>query len=395
MLERAQAIADQIVAWRRHVHQHPELAFHEVETARFVAQTLCEMDIAVETGVGKTGVVGTLGSSSPEGDASPVIALRADMDALPLSEATGLPFASQNSGVMHACGHDAHVACLLGAAKLLAERPPARGQVRFLFQPAEETVDEQEQSGAMRMVADGAMDGVDAVLGLHVFSIFPAGQVFFSPGPQMAAAGLFEANIHGQGGHGAMPHMAVDPIVLAAQVILGLQTVVSRRLNPVNSGVVTVGTVHGGSKDNIIPESVALTGTIRALDDRTYGQIKDEVRRVFETVRPLGGDFDLSFSANYPVTANEPAFTEFVRGVAVDLLGQQAVQPAEPMMGGEDFSILAQHAPGCFVRLGAAIADGVLRNHHDPHFDIDEQALPVGAALLAEAAVRYLNQSRF
>ncbi|MBN1933918.1 MAG: amidohydrolase [Anaerolineae bacterium] len=388
MFKRAQAIADQIIAWRRRVHRHPELAFQEVETARFVAQTLCDMGIAVKTGVGKTGVVGTLGSSSP------VIALRADMDALPLTEATGLPFASQNPGAMHACGHDAHVACLLGAAKLLAETPPARGQVRFLFQPAEETVDEEEQSGAMRIVTDGAMDGVDAVLGLHIFSIFPAGQVFFSPGPQMAAAGLFEAHIHGQGGHGAMPHLSVDPIVLAAQVIMGLQTVVSRRLNPVNSGVVTVGTVHGGSKDNIIPESVALTGTIRALDDRTYQQIKDEVRHVFETVRPLGGDFEIRFSANYPVTANEPAFTEFVRGVAVDLFGPQAVQPAEPMMGGEDFSVLAQRAPGCFVRLGGAIADDVLRNHHDPHFDIDEGALPMGVALLAEAAVRYLNQSR-
>lgn len=391
MLKRAQAIADQIVAWRRHVHQHPELAFQELETARFVAQTLREMGIAVKTGVGKTGVVGTLRGASPTGDASPVIALRADMDALPLTEATGLPFASQNPGAMHACGHDAHIACLLGAAKLLAETPPARGQVRFLFQPAEETVDEEEQSGAMRMVADGAMDGVSAIFGLHIFSILPTGQVFFSPGPQMAAAGLFEAHIRGRGGHGAMPHMAVDPIVLAAQVIMGLQTVVSRRLSPVHSGVVTVGTIHGGSKDNIIPESVALTGTIRALDDRTYQQIKDEVLRVFETVRPLGGDFEIRFSANYPVTANEPVFTEFVHGVAVDLLGPQSVHPAEPMMGGEDFSILAQHAPGCFVRLGGAIADGVLRNHHDPHFDIDEQALPMGAALLAEVATRYLR----
>jgi len=386
MLKRAQAIADHIIAWRRQIHQHPELAFQEVETARLVAQTLQDMGIEVKTGVGKTGVIGRLGSGTP------VIALRADMDALPLTEATGLPFASQTPGVMHACGHDAHVACLLGAAQLLSQTPPPRGQVRFLFQPAEETVDQEEQSGAMRMVAEGAMEGVNAVLGLHVFSTAPAGQLLFSPGPQMAAAGLFEAHIYGRGGHGAMPHLTVDPIVLAAQVIMGLQTVVSRRLDPINSGVVTVGTIHGGSKDNIIPESVELTGTIRALDDRTYRQIKQEVTHVLETVRPLGGDFELHFSANYPVTFNDPAFTGFVRSVAIDLLGEEAVLPAAPVMGGEDFSFLAQQAAGCFVRLGAAIPDGILRNHHDPHFDIDEQVLPIGTALIAETALRYLNQ---
>lgn len=386
MLERAQALADQIIAWRRQVHQQPELAFQEVQTAHLVAQALHEMGIEVKTGVARTGVIGRLGSGKP------VIALRADMDALPLTEATGLPFASQNPGVMHACGHDAHVACLLGAAQLLSQTPPSRGEVRFLFQPAEETVDQEEKSGAMRMVAEGALDGVDAVLGLHVFSTLPAGHLAISPGVQMAAAGLFEARIRGRGGHGAMPHLTVDPIVLAAQVIMGLQTVVSRRLDPTNSGVVTVGTIHGGSKDNIIPELVTLSGTIRALDNRTYQQIKQEVTRVFELVRVGGGEFELRFSANYPVTVNEPGFTEFVRRVAVDLVGQEAVVAAEPIMGGEDFSFMAQQAPGCFVRLGVAIADGTLRNHHDPHFDLDESVLPIGSALLAETARRYLER---
>lgn len=387
MLERARNIADQIVAWRRHVHQYPELGFHEVETARFVAETLRGMGVAVETGVARTGVVGTLGEGTP------IIALRADMDALPIDEATGLPFASKNPGVMHACGHDAHVACLLGAARLLSESPPVRGQVRFLFQPSEETGDETGQSGAMRMVAEQAMEGADAVMGLHIFSMLPTGKVAFSPGPQMAATGMFKARIYGRGGHGAMPHLTVDPVVLAAQVILALQTVVSRRLDPNNSGVLTVGTIHGGTKDNVIPEWVDVTGTVRALDDEVYQKVKEEMLRAFEIVKPLGGDFELSFFLDYPVTANEPEFTEFVRGVAIELLGKEAVLQAAPMMAGEDFSVLAQQAPGCFVRLGGEIPDGCLRNHHDPRFNIDEQALPVGTALLAETALRFLERS--
>ncbi len=385
MLDRALAIADQVVAWRRFVHQNPELSFQEFETARFVAQALQEMGIAVQTGVGKTGVVGRLGSGPPG------IALRADMDALPVEEKTGLPFASRRPGIMHACGHDVHVACLLGAAKLLAETPPAHGEVRFLFQPSEEGPDEEGLSGAERMVADGAMEGVDAVIGLHVWAPLKAGTVALSPGPQMAAAGRFTVRIRGHGGHGAAPHRTVDPIVLTAQAILALQTVVSRRLDPLDAGVVTIGSVHGGTRDNIIPEYVDLMGTMRSLKEEVHQQIQQEIVRALDLVRALGGEVKVNFVKSYAVTSNDPELTGLVTQVAVDLLGSEAVLPAEPVMGGEDFSVLTRYAPGCYLRLGGGFAEGPPRNHHDPHFDIDESALPIGTAILAEAALRYLN----
>lgn len=388
MLGRAQAIAAQIADWRQHIHQHPELSFHEVETARFIAQTLDKMGIKVETNVGKTGVVGYLGSGSP------VIALRADMDALPIQEATGLPFASQNPGVMHACGHDAHVACLLGAAMLLSKTPPDRGQVRFLFQPSEESVDEEQMSGAERMIQDGAMDGVDAVVGLHVWSELDAGQIAISPGPQMAAAGKFSARIRGCGGHGAKPHLAVDPIVLTAQAILSLQTIVSRRLSPLDPGVVTVGTIHGGTANNIIPEYVDITGTLRALQDDVYQQLQEEIAQALSIVKTLGGDVEIEFSKPYGVTSNDPDLTAFVRDIAVGLLGQDAVRSFEPTMGGEDFGVLARRAPGCFVFLGGRFPGQPVRDHHNPHFNIDERALAIGAALLAETSIRYLDQGQ-
>jgi IAA-amino acid hydrolase len=391
MLDRAQAIAEQLVMWRRTIHQHPERSFQEVKTARYVAEALQRMGIDVRTGVGGTGVVGRLRGRAAGHDA-PTVALRADMDALPIQEETGLPFASQVPGAMHACGHDAHVACLLGAATLLAEKPPQRGEVRFLFQPSEETVDIEGKGGAARMVDDGAMHGVDAIAGLHTWPEVPAGQVSLSPGPQMAAAGKFQAEIRGQGGHGAAPHQTVDPIVLAAQAILALQTVVSRRLDPTEAGVVTIGTIHGGTQDNIIPESVMLTGTLRSLSSEVYDQLVHEVRHTLGVVRALCGDFEVSFTAGYPVTSNDPGLTALVTQVARDLLGESAVIPAKPVMKGEDFALLATHVPGCYMRLGTGFPGEPPRKHHDPHFDIDERALPIGAAILAETALRYLRQ---
>lgn len=388
MLDRACKIADQIVQWRRHLHKHPELSFQEFETARFIAQTLRDMGIDVQTGVGKTGVVGRLGNGKP------VIALRADMDALPVLEETGLPFSSVNEGVMHACGHDTHVACLLGAAKLLAETPPERGEARFLFQPAEESVDDEELSGAMRMADEGAIDGVDAVFGLHNWPEIEVGKIALSAGPQMASASKFTARIRGQGGHGASPHQTVDPIVLASQVVLALQTIVSRRLDPIDTGVVTVGSIHGGTRDNIIPPYVDIAGTLRSLKIEVYEQLKHEVTRALGIARALGGDFEVKFHRSFPVTYNDPEMTAFVIEIAQEMLGAEQVLPAEPTMGGEDFSVFAARAPGCFVRLGGGFPGQPLRNHHDPHFDIDESALPIGAAMLAQVAMRYLSNGK-
>jgi IAA-amino acid hydrolase len=391
MLDRAQAIAEQLVAWRRTIHQHPERSFQEVRTARLIAAALQGMGIDAQTGIGRTGVVGRLDGSS-RGRDGPTIALRADMDALPIQEETGLPFTSQVPGVMHACGHDAHVACLLGAAALLAETPPQRGEVRFLFQPSEETVDREGSGGAVRMVDDGAMHGVEAIVGLHTWPEVPVGQVSLSPGPQMAAAGKFFVEIRGQGGHGAAPHQTVDPIVVAAQAILALQTVVSRRLDPIEAGVVTVGTIHGGTQDNIIPECVTLAGTLRSLSSGVYDQLVHEVKQTLGIVRALGADFSVTFTAGYPVTSNDPGLTALVTQVARDLLGAEAAIPAGPVMKGEDFSVLAAHVPGCYVRLGTGFPGEPPRKHHDPRFDIDERALPIGAAILAETALRYLSR---
>ena len=386
MLDRAHAIADQLIGWRRFVHQHAEPAFQEYATARLVAEALSAMSIPIQTGVGKTGVVGRIGHGPP------VIALRADMDALPVQEETGLPFASQNPGVMHACGHDAHVACLLGAASLLSASPPTKGEVRLIFQPAEEGPDDEDMSGAMRMAQAGVMEGADAIVGLHIWTEVPAGQVSFSPGPQMASAGKFEARIHGHGGHGAMPHRTVDPIVLAAQAIMALQTVVSRRVDPLDAAVVTVTSIHGGTSHNIIPEHVDLLGTLRALTPEVCGQLEHEIERALGIVRALGGDVDVEFGQSYGVVYNDPTLTAFVTEVATDLLGADAVTPARPVMGGEDFGVLAEGIPGCYLRLGGGFPGQPLRNHHDAHFDIDEAALPIGATVLAAIAARYLSR---
>jgi amidohydrolase len=242
------------------------------------------------------------------------------------------------------------------------------------------------------MIQDGAMDGVDAVVGLHSWDTLQVGTVALSPGPQMAATGKFTAQIHGQGGHGAWPHRTVDPIVLAAQAVLALQTIVSRRISPLQAAVVTVGSIHGGTRDNIIPNRVEITGTWRSLDAEVYDQIKAEIRRALGVVYVLGGDFDIEFGPAYDVTSNDADLTRFVTRVATDLLGAGSVHEADPVMGGEDFGVLARQAPGCFFRLGTAVPGQPPPRLHNPEFDIDERALAIGSAVLAETALRYLEE---
>jgi len=386
MLQRARILQDRLVAWRRTIHTHPELGFQEVQTAALVAGALREMDIHVETGIGGTGVIGILGQGPP------TVALRADMDALPIQELNDVPYASQVPGVMHACGHDAHVAILLGVATLLAESPPPRGQVRFLFQPSEEGAGKDGKSGAPRMIEDGALEGVDAIFGLHVLPDKPAGTVGVVPGPVFAAANAFRLYVRGRGGHGAYPHRAVDPIVLSAQVIIAIQTIVARRLRPLDSGVVTVGTVHGGTKGNIIPEEVKLTGTMRSFRPEVRELLRTELERACEVVRALGGDFDLHIGGGYPPTVNDAAMAALVCEAATDLLGADQVYAPDPEMGAEDFSFFLEKVPGCYFRLGTGRPGEPAHGLHNPHFDIDERALPVGVAVLAEIAHRYLQQ---
>lgn len=387
MLQRAQNL--NLIGLRREVHSHPELGFHENHTAELIANTLAGLGISVRRNVGKTGVVGDLGQSGPR------IALRADMDALPIQEENDVPYASQIPGVMHACGHDTHVACLLGAAQLLTEEYAAgrfKGQVRFLFQPSEEGQDDEGLSGAMRMVNEGVMQGVDAVVALHVWADAPVGAITVRDGIVTAYPDKFILTIKGQESHGAYPHRGFDAIITSAQVLNALQTVVSRRTDPTQAKVVTVGTIQGGTKENILAGKVTMTGTIRTFEPTTRDAVLAEMQRACGVARALGGDYELQVIPGYLPVVNDPAITALVRQVGADLLGEANVLEAPLEMGGEDFSYFGGQAPGCFFCLGGATPGQPKRLHHHPLFDIDERCLPLGAAMLAEIAGRFVKQ---
>jgi amidohydrolase len=387
-LRQAYALGETLVELRRRIHHHPELGFRETETARLVAETLAPLGLKVETGIAKTGVVGHLG------DDGPTIAIRADMDALPIQEENDVPYSSEVPGVMHACGHDAHTAMLLGAAMLLStsKRPP--GRVRFLFQPCEEGMGDEGRSGAMRMVDEGVMQGVDAVIALHVEPRTQTGQIKVGEGPMCAAADSFKATIMGDGCHGAFPHLGTDPIFISAQVISALQGIVGRRLDPTTPAVVTVGAIHGGTASNIIPSEVRISGTIRSLDEDVRRRAWAELRNTVGLSRALGGDFQLEIEEGFPVMVNEAGMAGLIREVAVDLLGADNALPGEPEMGAEDFSVLMAQAPGAMFFLGVGPEDSErARQLHSADFDLDENALPIGAALLAEVALRYLDEA--
>jgi len=383
LLERAQEIEEQLVAWRREFHMRPELGFQETRTAARVAKELESLGYRVRTGVGRTGVVGDLGQGHP------VVAIRADMDALPIQEANEVPYASQVPGVMHACGHDSHTAIALGVATLLAQET-FPGTVRFLFQPAEEVGDEEGISGAHRMVEDGAMAEVDAVLALHVDCSVPVGDITIAAGPVSAGVDSFFANIIGKGGHGAMPHQVVDPIYIAGHVILALHGIVSRHLHPTAPAVVSIGSIHGGQAENVIPRQVEISGTIRFMRTPVRKQIHAEIERALGVAQALGGDYALRFEPGDLPMINDAGVVELIQEVAAGWLGEEHIHPTRPEMGAEDFGAFSELAPGAMFMLGARI-EGDERKAHNPRFDIDERCLPIGAAILAEAALRRLR----
>jgi amidohydrolase len=390
MLTQAQAIAGEIIRLRRDIHQHPELSFQEYRTAALVADTLTEIGgIEIQTGVGRTGVVGQIGRGE-----GPIIAIRADMDALPITESTGLPFSSQNTGVMHACGHDAHTAIALGAAHLLRQScadESWRGSVRFLFQPSEEASDGQGISGATAMIADGALAGVDAVLALHVASDYPAGKLYFQDGYSLAAVDPFEAWIHGDGGHGAYPHNGSDPLYMLGPILTALYAIPSRRINPLKPCVVSLGQVSGGDVHNVIPNEVRLKGTIRSHDEETRRRLWREIEAALRLSEAMGGGYTLEISEGYPALYNDPQINGWMRSAAQALAGSEAVVDVQFGMGAEDFAYMARQARGAMFMLGAAPADGMVRHHHTSIFDIDESVLALGAAVLAETARRFVT----
>ncbi|HEY47081.1 MAG: peptidase M20 [Anaerolineae bacterium SM23_ 63] len=383
MLDRTREMEKQLIEWRRDFHMHPELGFQEERTAAKVAAILEDLGYRVRTGVGRTGVVAELGEGQP------VIGIRADMDALPIQEANDVPYASQVPGVMHACGHDAHTAIALGVATLLAQET-FPGTVRFLFQPAEETGDEEGISGAPRMVEDGALEKVDAVIALHVDTTTPTGDIKVEAGPASAGVDTFYAKIIGSGGHGAYPHRVVDPIHISGHVILALHGIVSRKLHPRDPAVVSIGSIHGGEADNVIPDHVDLCGTIRFTQPEVQEQIHAEIKRALELARSLGGDYELRIEIGYPPMNNDAKIVNLIRNVAVDLLGANHIQEAKLEMGAEDFGFFSSSVPGAMFALGCQI-EGDERKAHSVHFDIDERCLPIGVAILAESALRLLG----
>lgn len=384
----ATAETELLVRTRRDLHRHPELAFQEHRTAGIVAERLRAAGYDVQTGIAETGVAGTLRGGAGEG---PTLLLRADMDALPIREECGHDFTSTHAGVMHACGHDAHVAIGLAVAERLARtREQWRGTVKYVFQPAEEG-----GGGALRMVEEGVLDGVDAALALHIWLGMESGVVGVVPGPLMASAGEFEITIRGRGGHGAMPHETIDAVLVGSQVVVALQSIVARNVSPLDAAVVSVGVFQAGTAQNVIADTARLVGTVRAFDVHACAELPRRIERVVAGVcAALGAEYDFSYHQDTPPTLNDPALAEAVRLAALEVLGPERVRtdPDVRTMAAEDFGEFLLRVPGCYFFVGARNESvGAVHPHHSPRFDLCEDALPVSVDVLERAALRVLN----
>ncbi len=385
MLNQAKELQEKLSGYRHDFHKFPEVGFQEYRTSTKVVEILTSLGCRVQQNVGKTGVVGELGQGLP------IVAIRADMDALPLQEDNHTEYTSQKPGVMHACGHDAHTAILLGVAELLSKEENLLGTVRFLFQPAEEVGDDEGISGAPRMIQDGAMEGgVGMVIALHVSAHVPVGQIQIGAGPSSGGVDSFRASIIGMGGHGARPHETVDPIYLSAYVILALHGIVSRRLNPYDPAVVSIGSIHAGNAENVIPNQVDILGTLRYTQHKVQEQIHAEIKKAFGVAKSLGGDYTLKFEIGSPPMINDEKVVNLIKQTAIDLIGHENVLPPQDGLGAEDFGCFSKLVPGAMFALGSKV-EGDEREHHNSRFDIDDQCLPFGAAILAETALRFLH----
>ena len=386
-LSEAQALFEYTQSMRRDFHSHPELGFHEIRTAGIVANELTSLGLEVHTGVGGTGVVALLEGAKP----GPVVLVRADMDALPIQEETGAPYASQNPGIMHACGHDGHTAVLLTVAKMLTtHRSQLSGIVKFMFQPAEEGM-----GGAEKMIAEGVLENpkADVALALHVWNEKPIGWVGIAGGPVMAGAEIFKVKLLGKGGHGAVPHQAVDPVLAAAQVISGLQGIVARNIAPLQTAVVSVCTIHGGEAFNVIPPAVEMTGTIRTFEREVRTRVLERFEKTVKSIAEgMGCLAEIELQLLTPATINQPETANRVQEVSRRLFPETVVDTANHItMGSEDFAFILEKVPGCFIFIGSANTEkGLDAGHHHPKFDIDETALPRGAALMAATISDFL-----
>jgi amidohydrolase len=394
-----------VIAWRRDFHQHPELSNREARTSKIVADHLRALGLEVKTGVAKTGVVGLLRGGRP----GPVVALRADMDGLPVKELTDVPFKStargnyngQDVDVMHACGHDSHTAMLMGVAEILASmKAELPGSVKFIFQPAEEGPPQGETGGAGDMVAEGALESpnVDAIFGMHVWP-GEVGTLMYRSGGTMASSDRLRIIVHGRGTHGAMPWGGVDPIAVSAEIIMGLQTIVSRQLDITNApAIVTIGRIEGGTRYNIIPESVVMEGTLRALDPDMQKDLHARVRRTAQLIaQSAGAEAEIEIENTAPVTYNDPKLTERMAPTLLRVAGPGRASIIPPQTPSEDFSKFQQKVPGMYFFLGinkAGADPATAPRNHSPYFLVNEDALPVGVRVMANLAVDYLSKGR-
>jgi amidohydrolase len=388
-LSEAERFADWLSQLRREIHRHPELGYEEERTARLVETCLDDCGIPHERIVG-TGVVGVLRGAA-EAAAPRCVGLRADMDALPIRDAKEGPLRSLEDGIMHACGHDAHMTCLLGAARLLAaHRGELRGTVKFLFQPGEET----DIGGARPMIEAGALENpnVDVLFGLHVDPACRAGAIRVVNGYMQAASDMFDVEVAGRGAHGAYPHLSADPLYAACQCVSALQSVVARNLAPLSPAVLTVGTLHAGTARNVIPSSASFSGIIRTLEPSARAEAVRRFREIVEgTCAALGTEARVEMKAGYPMLKNDERIADFLRAVACETIGAENVLEGTPSLGVEDFAYFAELRPSCFFNLGVGNeARGIVHPLHSDRFDLDEGALPIGAALLAGAAIDFL-----
>ncbi|ALG70188.1 peptidase M20 [Azospirillum thiophilum] len=387
---RIAAFQDDMTAWRRDIHAHPELGFEEDRTAGIVAAKLAEFGIPVHRGLGKTGVVGTLkGLGSGSGRA---IGLRADMDALPMPEANEFEHASRHAGKMHACGHDGHTAMLLGAARYLAETRNFDGTVHLIFQPAEEGL-----GGAKRMIEDGLLQQFDCeqIYGLHNWPELPAGQIAVHPGPVMAAANQFEIHVTGHGAHAAMPHRGIDPVLVAAHIITAAQSLVSRGTNPAESAVVSITVVEAGTAANVIPDSARLLGTMRTFSEENHRRIQEQFARLVSSIAEgLGAKAELRFRPGYPATVNSEPEARIAASAAAKVVGEDNVVWApDPTMAAEDFGYMLKERPGAYIWLGHGGHRGPSCRLHNPHYDFNDDILAVGASYWASLVETILPRS--
>lgn len=391
LLEAFKTLHPEIIKWRRHLHSHPELSHKEFKTADYIRSVLQEMGIKKIHTLAQTGVVAEIGNGE-----GPTVGLRADIDALPIEEKSGETFSSKTPGIMHACGHDAHTACLLGAAhylKSLADQNKLLGTVRLIFQPAEETQDENGKSGGQKMTEEGVVEGLDAIFAQHVTPGLDAGKLCVRPGPVMAASDYFVITIHGRSAHAAMPHLSIDPIAIAGPFISALHQIVSRKVHPKDQAVISIGTIHGGTQNNIIANEVVLRGTIRSFDPEVRNTLLQEVRNLALIAQAAGGSADIELIPGYPVTSNNAVLTDIAVKNVTQFLGEAVLSdPLPPTTGAEDFGFMSARVPGCYMRLG--VKDPKWTRTYPVHtedFKLDEDGLLYGAANLAAQAIGFLN----